>query len=197
MEARKDNQLAQEEFNALVTKANAGDPAALSSLRHFLDEHPEVWEKVGDLSLVVQEIHIKRLAEGSQLATEAIRKKAEWLRKDLAGPNPTSLERVAIENLVAAWFQRYSVDLKYPPGFGKSLEMARFVVQLRNAAQRSYDTALKSLLLIQEKMPAIDAENRKHLRKKGRLSLSPRRRSLDRSCWSVPRARLRPLLPRC
>ena len=163
----------RDRLTELVGKANAGDEAALASLRLFLDENPEVWQKVGDLSLHVQENHIRRISDGSRLATESLRKKAEWFRKSLAGPNPSSLERVAIENVVAAWFERHEVELKYPAGFGKELAMARFVVQLRNSVHRRYDSAMKSLLLIREKMPAIDAANRQHLRKKGKIVQFP------------------------
>lgn len=164
---------ARDRMTELVRKANSGDAAALGSLRQFLDRHPEVWLKVGDLSQHVQENHIRRIANGNLLGAETLRKRAEWLRKDLEGPNPSSLERVAIDNVLAAWFERHYVDLKYPPGTGKELAMARFVVQLRASVQKRYDAAMKSLLLIREKMPAIDEANRQHLRKKEKLLKFP------------------------
>jgi site-specific recombinase XerD len=35
---------------ALAKKANAGDPAARAGLRQLLDEHPQVWQALGDLN---------------------------------------------------------------------------------------------------------------------------------------------------
>ena len=167
--------LSAEKLQELNKKANAGDKAALAALRHHLDECPEIWQKVGDLSFHVQETYISKIAAGNPLAAESLRKRAAWLRKDLEGPNPSSLERVAIENVLAAWFERHQIDLTHPPGMGKELSMARYVIQLRNSAQRRYDSAMKSLLLIREKMPAIDEANRKHLRKRGKLVQFPGR----------------------
>lgn len=163
----------RDRLEELVSKANAGDEAALASLRLYLDEHPSVWQKVGDLSLHVQESHIRRISDGSRLATESLRKKAEWFRKGLAGPNPSSLERVAIESVVTAWFELHDVQLKYPAGSPRESAVGRYVVQLHNSAQKRYDSAMKSLLLVLEKMPAIDEANRKHLRKKGKIVTFP------------------------
>ena len=175
MDAMEREYLSAEKLRELNKKANAGDKAALAALRHHLDECPEIWQKVGDLSFHVQETYISKIAAGNPLAAESLRKRAAWLRKDLEGPNPSSLERVAIENVLAAWFERHQIDLTHPPGMGKELSMARYVIQLRNSAQRRYDSAMKSLLLIREKMPAIDEANRKHLRKRGKLVQFPGR----------------------
>jgi hypothetical protein len=163
----------QDRLVELVNKANGGNAAALAALRQYLDEHAEIWQKVGDLSQHVQENHIRKIANGNLLGAETLRKRAEWMRKDLAGPNPSSLEKVAVDNVMAAWFERHYVDLTYPPGTGKELAMARFVIQLRSSVQKRYDAAMKSLLLIREKMPAIDEANRKHLRKKRKLLKFP------------------------
>lgn len=161
--------LSKAQFAGLVNRANSGDPDSLASLRHYLDEHPQIWQNVGDLSLHVQENHIRKIAAGNQLVAESLRKQAEWFRKDLEGPNPSSLEKVAIDNVLAAWFERHYVELTYPPGAGTELPMARYVVQLRNCAQKRFDSAMKSLLLVREKMPVIDEANRKTLRRKGKL----------------------------
>ena len=173
MDAKASTLLTKEQFGELVNKANAGDAVSLASLRHYLDEHPEIWQSVGNLSQHVQENHISKIAAGNQLAAESLRKRAEWFRKDLAGPNPSSLEKVAIDSVMAAWFELHFVELTYPPGAGKELAMARYLVQLRSCAQRRFDSAMKSLLLIREKMPAIDEANRKSLRKKGKLVRFP------------------------
>jgi hypothetical protein len=42
------------ELRALVQRAQAGDTSALPRIRAVLDDHPEVWHYLGDLSGLVE-----------------------------------------------------------------------------------------------------------------------------------------------
>ena len=159
----------RDRLKELARRANAGDSAAKVDLQAFLDQHPQVWQKLGDLSSHVRQTAIRRIANGEHLSEVSIGRNVEFLRQDLAGPNPSRVEQIAVDVAVNAWLDLHAIHLKYAADAGNNLPTAKYAILLRNSAQKRYDFAMKLLLLIREKMPAIDEANRKHLRKEGKL----------------------------
>ena len=95
----------REGFERLVRKANEGNQRAQGLLRKVLDACPEIWQRVGNLAEHAELSLIRLIAKEEWLLTESIRRKAEHMRKELAGPNPTPLDAMAIERVVACWLQ--------------------------------------------------------------------------------------------
>ena len=143
----------RELLNDLVRRANDGDSGALTDLRKFLDDHPEIWQNIGDLARHAQESMLRAVAGKNQLLTESLRRGAEQLRIDLQGDRPANpVESLAIERVVAAWTELQFAAAKYPVDAGDNLPMARFVLQLKESTQRRFDAAMRSLLLVREKL---------------------------------------------
>src|SRR5262245_3760251 len=77
------------ELRGLVQKAKAGDVSVLPRMRAILDGHPEISEMIGDLEKVVVRSWAELLGGDNPLSVESVRRKAEQLRAELEGDNPT------------------------------------------------------------------------------------------------------------
>lgn len=97
----------------LVRRAQQGDVAALPELQEALDNDASVWERVGDLAAQSQAAWLKLLAGNNLFLFESVRRKQEQLRAELAGPNPSPLECLLVEQIVATWLQVHFADATY------------------------------------------------------------------------------------
>ena len=139
-----------EDFEQLVKEANAGDPDALTALKHMLDERPEIWHAVADLGRHAQMGLIRSLAGGDRLVTESRCRSAKQMETELAGENCGPLERLAIKRVVSFWFEAQFADLL--PMHTK--REAKLRGDMQKAAQRRFDAAIKSLCLVRKLLPA-------------------------------------------
>src|SRR4051812_33550240 len=112
------------ELRALVQSAQAGDPAALPRIRRILDERSEVWRHVGDLASLAERAWIAVLAADNPVAVESMKRTVNEMKADLAGDNPTRMERLLVDQVVACWLEvSYLEGVSADPGRG-SLQQA-------------------------------------------------------------------------
>ena len=143
----------REDFQAMVDRANAGDAQALADLRQTLDEHPEIWRAVGDLAVHARSSMIRLVANGDQLLAESLLRKADEMEQELGGLNPSPLERLAVQRIVACWLELEFTDGMHPMPAGETLKQAKFSLEVKAAAQRRFQAAVKSLTLIRKMVP--------------------------------------------
>lgn len=139
----------------LVRLANAGNADALAKLRQVLDDNPQIWQAVGDLADHAELTLIRVIAGSNMLTFESLRRKTAELRQEIGGEQPTPLAKLAASRVIVTWLEVQHLDMLHPADAGSNLPMAKYLVMLKTAAQRRFDGALKSLLLVREKMPAI------------------------------------------
>jgi len=128
----------------LVEAANQGSAAALKALRHVLDEHPEIWQKAGNLAAHAEQTWTRLVADGNALALESIRREAERLRGTLLGPCPSPIERLLVDQIVACWLQAKHAEVASASQVSSVIQ-ARFRDQRLDRAQRRYLSAMKTL----------------------------------------------------
>jgi hypothetical protein len=151
----------QEEFNRIVSKANAGDAAALKRLRTLLDSHPEIWQQIGDLGKHAEAALIKLVAKDNVLAREAILKQLAEMRANLCSPRCTKLEEVLIDRFVLTWLQLQYFTASLPVyGDGQSIAGGKFVMGLRESAQRQLNAALQAIATYRKLQPSRFAGGR-------------------------------------
>jgi hypothetical protein len=133
------------ELRVLVQSAQAGNPAALPHIRKILDDHPEVWRHVGDLATLAERAWIAVLAADHPVAVESMKRTVAEMKADLAGENPTRIERLLVDQVVACWMEvSYLETVSADPG-RSSLEQADFRLKRLESAQRRYMNAMKTL----------------------------------------------------
>jgi hypothetical protein len=141
------------ELRGLVQKAKAGDVSVLPRMRAILDDHPEVWQTVGDLERVVVRSWADLLGGDDPLSVEAVRRKTEQVRAELEGDAPTPLERLLAGQVVSGWLEMSHAQIKLADAGGSTLGQAGFNLRRAEQAQKRYLAAMKTLATVRELLP--------------------------------------------
>ena len=131
----------------IVDQANKGCPQALARLREVLDNDPDLWHRVADLSSHVETTLIDVICGGNALLRESLRKKCREMRESLVGTSPALLPDMLSHSVVVCWLQLEHLDACHPTPTGSDAQ-ARFVLHHRESAQRRLTQALKTLRLV-------------------------------------------------
>lgn len=141
------NQLAR--LSELVGQADGGDQRALGLVRKIFDQVPAMWDLYGDLAAAAEDALANVFAGKSQMTREGLRKRLAAMKGELAGPNPSPLERLAVDRVVACWLHSYHADFAY----ARSIQLAsptesEHYQRRQDRAALQYLKALKSLAVI-------------------------------------------------
>jgi hypothetical protein len=93
-----------EELRDLSQKAEAGDKDARRELKQAVRESaPEVIARASDVGRKAQHLLIATAGGGNVLTEYALSGRLDVMREEIAGPNPTPLEVLLTERVVACW----------------------------------------------------------------------------------------------
>jgi hypothetical protein len=151
----KDLQHVVAQANALLPRVNAGDKKAQAELRQILDGTPELWLGVGNLAHQAELAMIQVAAGDNDIMREAIQGQLAKLRRDLRGPEPTPLERLLVDRVVAGWLTLHYAEAKYHERLRKGLSWAENESYQRdmNHAHRRYLSAIRTLATVRRLVP--------------------------------------------
>ena len=170
---KKPNKLpTQDEYKAVVDKANAGDSQALSELRKMLDDNPSIWQSLGDLPRYARENMLVAIAGKDESMKESLRRSAEELLGQLTTESSSAIERLAADRVISCWLECYFVDLLHPLPQGSTVKQKRFHLQLKTSAQKRYDASLKSLATL-KKLLVPEPEPTKVTKKQAKKTRPP------------------------
>jgi hypothetical protein len=143
-------QTAADRANAALARSNAGDKQALQELRQLLDESPDLWLSAGNLALQAELSMIRVAAGENEVLQEAMRRKLAKLRADLAGANPTLLERLLVDRVVAGWLALTYAEANYHQNLTKGLshEESDHLQRRIDRTHRRYLAAIRSLATV-------------------------------------------------
>jgi hypothetical protein len=146
------------EVKKLLRKAEKGDTTVLPALRTWMDRTPGYWETVGDMAKTAQESLIRTLSGDKNLVVqEAHVRKCTALTAELAGPQPSPLERLLVERIVICWLQLYYAETLYVQNIQAfTLRQAEFHQQRISKAQARYLAAIRALAQVRRLgVPAV------------------------------------------
>ena len=106
----RDDAIDPKAFRKLMQRAEQGDATALAQVRERFDAVPAVWDELGNLAVQTQRQWIRLTTGGNALMDEAVRKASDHLRSELLGPQPSPLERLLAERIVACHLQVHFAD---------------------------------------------------------------------------------------
>jgi len=93
-----------EELRELSARAEAGDTEARKELKQKLRESsPAVVARASDVGRKAQHLLIETVFGGSPLTELALSGRLDMMREEVAGENPTPLEVLLTERVVACW----------------------------------------------------------------------------------------------
>jgi hypothetical protein len=132
----------------LVARANAGDHEAISRLRRVLDANPNIWKRAGDLAAVAEASWIELIAGTDRLVDESVRRQLAAMQDELAGPHPTKLERLLVQQITTSWLAATQAEMQAASTTSVSLEQANFRLRKAESAQKRHLTAMKMLAVL-------------------------------------------------
>jgi hypothetical protein len=92
------------ELRALSEKAEAGDKEARKELRRLIRaSSPEVIAEASSIARKAEWMLVKTISAGKPLMEEALQERMHQMRAEIAGENPTPLEVLLTERVVAGW----------------------------------------------------------------------------------------------
>lgn len=168
----------KDEFEHLAALANAGDLEAIGRLRKLFDDHPEIWEQIGDLAKHAELTLARGVSKGEVVMFESVRRMVQKVKRELGHKDSSPLEKLAIQRVVICWLELQYAAAVFPIVTGKPTAADTFGLKQKDSAQRRFDAALKSLATLRKLLPPktkSDRPTKKTKKQKGgRLSLAKR-----------------------
>ena len=143
----------------LVAAASGGDEAALAQVSRLFDAAPEAWDLVGDLGRHAERALVAAAAGGDPLLRAGLGRRLDAMRRELAGPAPSPLERLLAERVAAAWLAVQDAELRCArllrDGRAPAAQLAYHEQRLERA-ERRYLAAIKALAQVRRLLgPAV------------------------------------------
>jgi hypothetical protein len=138
---------------ALLKRVEAGDTTtALKELNSFV-EAAGLGRVLGDLPAQAIDVMAKNLSGlPLQAVHQGVRERAEEVRKELAGPNPTPLEQLLAEAASVAWVHYFLLEHNSAGKQDQSLTVGLYYQKLLTESQKRYLRALRELATVREKL---------------------------------------------
>ena len=115
-----------EKLRGLLGKAEKGDEDTVPEIRQILDERPDLAWQFVDVAQVAEEALIEKMSGEEDLAVkEIMRCQLKAMREEIAGENPSPLERLLAERVVATWLQIQLFEGLYASVMSKSMTIAQ------------------------------------------------------------------------
>jgi len=140
---------------ALIDRAQDGDEEALPVLRKVLDEAPEV-ARIVDLARNVERSIIEKMSGNDVFTQEAIPRNLKMMREELAGEQPSPLERLLGERIAVCWLELQYFEAIYAQNMGKlTITQSDYHQRRIDKAHRRYLSSIKALAQIRKMGPAV------------------------------------------
>jgi len=135
-----------DEVTKLERKANEGDLKALEKLAEHYDAHPELWKSAGDMARNIIMTTAARIFGDNLAFRDCLVRRAQEIRNQAAGPQPTPLEKLLAERIGVCWIQLQHAE--YHASWDGTIEQADFRQRRLDRAHRRYLSAIKALAVI-------------------------------------------------
>ena len=140
----------------LIGEAEKGDDRAVPAIRKILNETPDLAWGLRNVGKMAERLLIKEMTRGEDLAAkEMIKHQLESMRSEIAGEDPSALELLLTERIVATWLQVQLFESLYASGLGKhTLAQGNYYQKRLDRAHRNHLSAIRTLAQIRKMGPA-------------------------------------------
>ena len=159
LELSKDVKQKLAALQTLSEKAQKGDEGARTELRKALRESPpEVISRASDLGRRGQWTLIKAVAANDPLTEETLLARLDFLRADVAGPDPTPLEVLLTERICSLWLLIEALEMlvsaqlsaKLPREHRCPMSFLQHVFKWQESANRRFLSAIRELARVRK-----------------------------------------------
>jgi hypothetical protein len=162
LELSEDARARLTELRALSEKVEAGDKEARKELRRLVRaSSPEVVAEASAITRRAEWMLVKTISAGKPLMEEALQERMHQMHSEIAGENPTPLEVLLTERVVAGWllvevlegliaaqYQRDVTAHRVPPTY--VIQQSRIV----ESATRRYLASIRELARVRKQLQA-------------------------------------------
>jgi len=142
------------QLEATLILARRGNLAVLPQLQRTLDEHPEIWQKHGNLGRAVEMNWIQQIAGTDLLVAESLTRQLDAMRNDLGGS--TRLEKLIVERIVSAWLQVQYAEALVAGSNDAGIRIRHFYLRQLESAERRFHAACKSMALVRRLLGSVE-----------------------------------------
>jgi hypothetical protein len=144
------------DLKALLRRVQEGDEEAVPRLREILDATPTLARRFVDPAVQVERSMIQTYAGDDLRVKETMPRTLRALRNELAGADPSPLEQILVERVVATWFQLQYFETLYAQNMKELTNTQSEYHQKRlDHAHRRHLSAIKTLAQIRKLGPAV------------------------------------------
>ena len=145
----------KKELMALIARAQDGDRDALPLLREVLDKEPRIAGFV-NLARDVERSIVEKISGNDLFTQEAMPRNLKAMRKDIAGENPSPLERLLAERIGICWLELQYFEAIYAQNLGNlTITQGDHNQRRIDKAHRRYLSSIKALAQIRKMGPAV------------------------------------------
>ena len=148
--------LETEDIRGLLARAEQGEARALDLLKEKVDE--SFWLKVVSLSGMAETTLIRRMAGGDKhlLVREVLERRLAAMKADVAGPDPTPLERLLADRVAFTWLSLQLAENAYLSVDSMTLPQAAAAQKRIDACHRRHMTAIRTLAQVRRlQLPVV------------------------------------------
>jgi hypothetical protein len=133
----------------LLRRASKGDEDCLPQLRKLLAEGPRgIVEAYGSPAQWCRDQLVQKAAGNNLAIQEASERKLKALVAELAGPDPTPIERLLAERAAVCWWLVHEYERRYAAESSMPIIRADYQQRRLDRAHRRFLTALKTLATV-------------------------------------------------
>lgn len=152
------------QLDLLLERARSGDEQVVPELRNWLESRPDLWHFYGDLGRHARQGWLGLVAGKDLAIRESVDRVMLELERELAGPNPSRIERLLIDRVLANWLRLHFAELAATQAMNRP-KLAEFWDRRQSRAERAYLASLGALttlrrLLSMVPVPAVTTAQR-------------------------------------
>jgi hypothetical protein len=137
------------ELLSLIQRSEQGDATTLPALHEMLKK-TEFLEACSNVARHAQNALVNKYAGKNLPIREGLEQKMQYLQAELAGPNPSPLERLLAERIAICWLLLYTLEAIYAGKDSLSLDLGNYYQENINRAHRRYLSAIKTLATVRK-----------------------------------------------
>jgi hypothetical protein len=142
-----------EALQILADRANRGSKESLAHLRQALDQNPEIWTHIGDLSRLVETAWLDLISGGDHLIIESVKRRLAHMKAQLAGRQSSASASLLVEELGCNWLELKYCELDAAKSDSASLGVAMLRLRRAESVQKRYLATMKTLAMIRTLLP--------------------------------------------
>ena len=126
------------------------DKNAVPEFRKLLGQEPHLADIGGNLARIAEGNLVAALAGEQLYLREMLLAKLKTMRSELAGPQPSPIERLLVERVVACWLQVYDADAIAAQPESVTFVQGDYNQRRQDRAHRRYLSAIRTLALVRK-----------------------------------------------